>query len=225
MFPFCFMRNSVALETSAMTLARRLFLAITAAVGAGSVSLRLSLNLIAKDPAHGLVWRLVDFFSYFTELTNILAAIVAAAAVLRPSSRLARPGVFAATSVYILVVAVTYQLLLRGDPHGLAMAADIGQHLLAPFLFILAWLVFIPKRGLTWTAPVAWLAYPAAFMAWTLVRGAVQHRYPYFFADAEKLGYPHALLNGALFLAVFYGLGLGAVALGRVGRQAERATA
>ena len=50
-------------------------------------------------------------------------------------------------------------------------------------------------------------------MAWTLARGAVIHRYPYFFADADKLGYPRTLLNGAAFLLVFYLLGLGGVAI------------
>ena len=197
--------------------ARRVFLAATAAVAAGSEGLRLYLNLSRSDPQHSLAWRLVDFFSYFTNTTGVLVALVAGAAVWRPDSGLARPGAFAATSVYALVVAVTYQLLLRGDPHGLALVADTGQHILTPALIILAWLWFTPKPGQAWGAPLAWLAYPAAYIVWILLRGAMTHRYPYFFANVDKLGYPHALFNGALFLAAFYLLGLGAVATGRLG--------
>jgi hypothetical protein len=146
---------------------------------------------------------------------------MAALALLRPAARLARPGVAAATSVYLLVVAVTYEWLLRGDPHGLAFIADTGLHYVLPGLVILLWLAFTPKRGLTWRQPLAWLIYPAAYIAWTLARGAAIHHYPYFFGDADKLGYPRALLNGAGFLAAFWLLGIGAVALGRLGLGAR----
>lgn len=200
------------------TAMRRGWLAATAAVAAGSVLLRLYLNLTTLNLEHSLAWRLVEFFSYFTNTTNILAAAVAAAALFSPGAGAGRPGVFAATSVYMLVTAATYQLLLRGDPHGLALVADTGLHLLAPALFLTAWLVFTPKGDLGWTAPLSWLAYPAAYIAWTLARGAAIHRYPYFFADADRLGYPRALLNGALFLILFYVLGLGAVAAERLRR-------
>jgi hypothetical protein len=56
-------------------------------------------------------------------------------------------------------------------------------------------------------------------MAWTLARGAVLHRYPYFFVDVDKLGYPRVLVTALWFLATFYGLGLGAVAVGRLRLQ------
>ena len=76
-------------------------------------------------------------------------------------------------------------------------------------LVILLWLVFTPKAGLRWSEPLGWAVYPAVYMIWILAHGAAAHRYPYFFADVDKLGYPRALLNGAGFLAAFYLLGLG----------------
>src|SRR6185437_716815 len=94
--------------------------------------------------------------------------------------------------------------------------ANLGLHQVLPALAILLWLAFTPKRGLSWREPLAWLIYPALYIAWTLARGAVIHRYPYFFADVGKLGYPRALLNGAAFLFAFWLLGLGAVGLGRL---------
>ncbi len=199
-----------------MQTVRKALLLTIAAVGAGSVALQAFLNITRHNLDHSMAWRVVDFLSFFTNLTAILATAVAVAGLARPASRLAKPGVTAATAVYLLVVAVTYEWLLRGDPHGLAFVANLGLHQALPALFILLWLVFTPKRGLTWGEPLVWLTYPAAYVAWTLARGAAIHHYPYFFADAGKLGYPRALLNGAGFLAAFWLLGLAAVGMGRL---------
>jgi hypothetical protein len=199
-----------------MDKARKLLLWITAMVGVGSVALQLWLNLTRYNPDHSLAWRFVDFASYFTNTTAILATAVVIASLAGPASRLAGPPTMAATAVYLLIVAVTYQWLLRGDPHGMALIANVGVHELLPALVILLWIGFTPKQGLTFSRPLRWLIYPALYMAWTLARGAVIHRYPYFFANADKLGYPRTLLNGVGFLTAFYLLGLGAVGLGRL---------
>jgi hypothetical protein len=199
-----------------MDKAPKALLLLIAVTGAGSVTLQAYLNITRHNLDHSLAWRIVDFLSFFTNTTAIFAAAAAALALLRPASRLARPGVAAATAVYMLVVAVTYEWLLRGEHNGLDYLANLGLHVVLPALVILLWLVFTPKRGLSLRQPLAWLIYPAAYIAWTLARGAAIHHYPYFFADADKLGYPRALLNGAGFLAAFWVLGLGAVGSGRI---------
>ena len=204
-----------------MDTARKALLLLIAATGAGSVGLQAYLNLTRHNLDHSLAWRAVDFLSFFTNTTAILATLAATACLARPASRLAQPGVAAASAVYMLVVAVTYEWLLRGDPHGLAFLANLGLHQLLPALTILLWLAFTPKRGLNWRQPLAWLAYPAAYIAWTLLRGVAIHHYPYFFADVSKLGYPRTLLNGAAFLFAFWLLGLGAVAVGRLPAMAR----
>lgn len=196
--------------------ARRILLWLIAVIGFLSCALQLYLNM-AAHPDHTPLWRLVDFLSYFTNTTAILATAVGILALARPSSALAQPGAVTATAIYILVVAVTYQWLLRQETHGLRLVANTGVHQLLPALVILLWLLFTPKAGLRWAEPLTWLIYPAVYIAWTLAHGAATHRYPYFFADVDKLGYPHALLNGAGFLLAFYGLGLTAVAAGRIG--------
>jgi hypothetical protein len=199
-----------------MDTARKALLLLIALTGAGSVTLQAYLNITRHNLDHSLAWRIVDFLSFFTNDTAIFATAAAALALLRPASRLAKPGVATAAAVYLLVVAVTYEWLLRGEHHGLDYLANLGLHVVLPALAIVLWLGFTPKRALGWREPLAWLAYPAAYIAWTLARGAAIHHYPYFFADADKLGYPRALLNGAGFLAAFYVLGLAAVGLGRL---------
>ena len=200
-----------------MDRAHRILLWTIAVIGAASCSLQLYLAMIGHLDQTPL-WRVVDFLGYFTNTTAILATAVAILALARPASSLAQPGAMTATAVYILVVAVTYEWLLRGETHGLRFIANTGVHQVLPALVILLWLV-TPKAGLRWRQPLAWLIYPAIYIAWILAHGAVVHTYPYFFADVNKLGYPRALLNGAAFLLVFYLLGLGAVALGRVGAR------
>jgi len=199
-----------------MEKARKGLLLAIAAIGLGSVALQLYLTL-TSHPDHGVLWRLIDFVSYFTNTTAILATAVAILALIRPTSPLATPGAITATAVYILVVAVTYQWLLSGETHGLDFLANMGLHQILPALVLVLWAGFTRKATLRWRQPLDWTVYPAVYIAWTLARGAVIHRYPYFFADVDKLGYPRAILNGAGFLAAFYGLGVGAVALGQIG--------
>jgi len=199
-----------------MHTARKALLLLIALVGASSVALQGFLNLTRQNLDHSVAWRAADFLSFFTNTTAILATVVAIASLGRPASRLAKPGVAAATAVYLLVVAVTYEWLLRGAHHGLDYLAHLGLHRALPALFILLWLALTPKRTLGWREPLAWLVYPALYIAWTLARGAITRHYPYFFADVGKLGYPRALLNAAGFLAAFWLLGLGAVAVGRI---------
>ena len=190
-----------------MDKARKALLLIIAVLGACAVTAQFYLNM-TRHPEHTALWRAIDFVSYFTNTTGILVTVVAILALVHPSSRLARPGVIAATATYILVVAVTYELLLRGEAHGLYFFTNTSLHEVMPVLVILLWLAFTPKAGLRWSEPLGWAVYPAVYMAWILARGAVIHHYPYFFADVDKLGYPRALLNGAGFLAAFYGLGV-----------------
>ena len=199
-----------------MDRARGILLWAIALIGAGACALQLYLNLTGH-PEHSVSWRLIDYLSYFTNTTAILATAVAILALARPASSLAQAGAITATAVYILVVAVTYQWLLRSETHGLHTVANVALHQVMPVLVIALWLL-TPKAGLSFRQPLAWLVYPAVYMAWILARGAVIHRYPYFFADVDKLGYPRTLLNGAVFLAVFYLLGLSAVAAGRLPR-------
>jgi hypothetical protein len=178
------------------------------------MALQLWLSL-ARNLDHSLLWRLLDFVSYFTNTTGLFVTAVAILALVRPASKLAQPGAVTAAAIYMLVVCVTYETLLRGELHGLMVFTSLALHEVMPVLVALLWL-FTPKRSLRWREPLGWLVYPALYMAWILARGAVIHRYPYFFADADKLGYPRALTTALWFIATFYGLGLGAVACGRL---------
>lgn len=152
---------------------------------------------------------LVRFFSYFTILTNVIAAITLTAIAFFPSRPIgrfvSRPSVQAAVAVYITIVGVVYSLFLRDvwDPAGWNAVADHSLHDVMPILYVGYWLVFASKAGISWIDPVKWLTYPAGYFAYSLLRGAVVGWYPYWFADVGLLGYPTALTNAGMVLLAF----------------------
>jgi hypothetical protein len=61
-------------------------------------------------------------------------------------------------------------------------------HDLIPSLYLACWVIFVRKSSLLWKHAVWWLAYPAAYFAYTLLRGAPLGWYPYPFLDANAFG-------------------------------------
>ena len=90
------------------------------------------------------------------------------------------------------------------------------MHYVVPFLYLFWWAVLLPHGTLVWRDALRWLLFPLVFLAWTLLRGAVVHEYPYPFVDVDNLGYGAVLINSLLVGGVFVVLGLGFVAIDRM---------
>src|SRR5262249_9151485 len=136
-----------------------------------------------------------------------------------------RSDVRTAITGYIIVVGVVYWALL-GDlskAHGARLFFEWVLHYVTPPLFVLDWLLFVPKDRLPLSLGVRSLGFPAAYAVWTLLHGAVTGWYPYPFLDVAALGYPRALLNILGLVVAFLLLEFGLVGLGRVvgGRKAS----
>jgi hypothetical protein len=163
----------------------------------------------------------ITYFSFFTILTNFLVALVFTAAALRPRAAwgqwLLRASVQAGTAVYIAIVGIVYQLLLRHlwNPQGAQWVADVLLHSIIPVGYVLYWSLFAPRDGLTWRNAIGWLVYPGAYLVYTLARGAVSGVYPYPFVDVTALGYGGVFARSAGLLLVFFGMGLLIVAIAR----------
>lgn len=169
-----------------------------------------------------LVRSSIEFFSFFTILTNILAGVALLWPVIAPRTRLAhflmRPSVRTAITGYIIIVGVVYYLLLRnvGNQHGLGLFVERALHYITPPLFVLDWLLFVPKNGLSWKVGFASLGYPFVYTVWTLLHGAFSGWYPYPFIDVPQLGYSRVLVNMVALVASFLGLELALVGIGRL---------
>ncbi len=183
-------------------------------------ALGLQFYITVKDAA-----TLVFYLTFFTILTNLLVAVGLTARLLMPPSKagifFSKQPVAAATALYIVVVGLVYNAILRWlwKPEGLQLIADTLLHVAVPVMFLLYWLLFVPKGNLKYGNVFTWLWYPLSYLVYVLIRGAIVNEYPYPFIDVTALGYPKMLLNSGAMLVVFLGLGLLFVFVGRQSKQ------
>lgn len=195
--------------------AGRLAASVVAVVGWFALGLQFVLLFQTTAAAGGTTaGAVLTFFSFFTILSNTIVATAMTRIVLgRP------PGASAlgAATLYIAVVGITYSLALRHiwDPQGWQKVADRMLHDLMPLLAVLFWWVFIPRGTLQWRMIPAWLAFPLVYFGYSLLRGAIDGWYPYYFIDAVRLGYPATLRNAAIVTALFAALAATMVGLDR----------
>ena len=89
----------------------------------------------------------IRFFSFFTILTNSLVAIYFTCIVLfkkQETTLIGLPGTLSAITVYILMVGLVYQFVLRQiwHPEGLQKIVDELLHSVMPVLVIIFWYLY-----------------------------------------------------------------------------------
>lgn len=165
---------------------------------------------------------ILRFFSFFTIDTNILVALCFTFIFLRGNSRsgrfLTRPTTITAITIYITIVAIVYNVILRPiwQPEGLQKVIDELLHSVIPLLFILFWLIFVPIEQLKWKNAFSFLIYPIVYITYAVVHGAVTKFYPYPFVNVNRLGYNKTLFNAGLFLLAMFLLSLALIATGKL---------
>lgn len=177
--------------------------------------------LIDNTPENGMTpWQAVGrFLLFFTVLTNLLVAICYTSILVAPASALGRffskASSLAAVTLYIFIVGLVYNIVLRGivKLEGWAIVANEIQHVVVPLLVIIYWIFFAKKAGLHRKLTIYWLIYPAAYLVYALLRGAMGNIYPYPFIDLNKLSYSQVGLNVILMLAAFLGFGMLIIAI------------
>ena len=199
-----------------MTLDRaRVAHATVAFVAIGALLLQLvlviagSAVLVEEDPP-GLVTRLGRFVSYFTVQSNLLVAVASVMLARHPDRTTPWLRILRlAGLVGIAVTAVVHFFLLRPllSLDGADWAADKLLHMVVPALAIIVWVLVGPRpvvRGRDVALAMAW---PVAWLVWTLVIGQVSGWVPYPFLDAAAEGWGAVAVACAgvlvLMLAVF----------------------
>jgi hypothetical protein len=175
--------------------------------------------------------RVSRFFDFFTILTNLLVAISLTISLFLPQTTLGMffsgNNVQTAIALYIALVGVSYNILLRGTHavEGLGAISNEITHVIVPLLYVLYWLFFVPKGGLNWTSPIWWLIYPLLYLPYALIRGSFTGFYPYYFIDVGKLGLPGVMVNVAMLLVLFFVMGEIFVGIDKLmGRNAKPAS-
>jgi hypothetical protein len=192
----------------------------------GWAILALQYALMLATPGQGVFALTLNFFSYFTILTNVLVALAMTLPVVaggRPLGRwTASEGVRASVTMYAVVVGLVYHFLLHAtwNPQGWLFVSNVGLHYLMPTAMLLDWLMFTPKGRLRWTDPAKWLAFPLIYGGWTVIHGLAADWWPYWFIDVSEQGWIKAGAAFAGLLAFFLIIGLGVVAIDRrLGRR------
>lgn len=195
---------------------------VMAILGWSGLAIQLELVLFARwMSGANVVGGLVSYFSFFTILTNTLAACVLTCAAGTRTSKgrtfFLQPWVSSGIAVSIIVVGAAYSLLLRQlwQPEGLQWLANEILHDVMPVLFALYWWFCVPKGGLRVSHIGVWMLYPVLYFAYILLRGHLLGVYPYPFIDVEKLGYGQAFINAGGILAGFVAVALAVVAVDR----------
>lgn len=175
-----------------------------------SLLLQFGLMLHVSDGTSPAWYLAVRFFSYFTVLSNLGVAL-ATASVARGNrwpTLFATPRVLGAVALYIAVTGLVYATVLRQlwQPEGLQWWVDRALHYVVPLLYLGWWCVFASHGRLVWQDLWRWLLFPAVFLLWCLLRGAVVNEYPYPFIDVGTLGLERVLLNALAVLGALLGV-------------------
>ena len=180
----------------------------------GWVALIGQLYLILLNRKLSIPETIIQYFSYFTILSNLLVTIACTILLFKPTSIagkfFSKPTTLTALTIYITVVGLVYNVVLRylWAPQGLQKLVDELLHSIIPISFITYWYICVSKSLLKWNHVYLWLVFPFIYCIYILVRGAITGLYPYPFINVATLGYNTVFINIAILVAAFLFIGL-----------------
>ncbi|MEP7281740.1 MAG: Pr6Pr family membrane protein [Rubrivivax sp.] len=135
----------------------------------------------------GASYSVLNFFSYFTNLSNLFAVLVLLLSVVSGGS--ARDLARYLSAVNMAVVGIVFAVLLRDvDLGALRPWVNVVLHIVMPVAVVLDWLLRPPTAALTAKHVRLALVFPALYLVYVLVRGAATGWYPYPFLDPAHVG-------------------------------------
>ncbi len=149
----------------------------------------------------------LNFLSYFTIQSNLIAVVVFAVGAMRWRRGPGRGWdlIRGAAVVYMTVTLVVFALLLSDTNVDTAVSwVNTVVHQVMPIAVIVDWLIDPPTHPIRVRDSLVWLVYPLGWTAYTLVRGAIAGWYPYPFLDPANGGYASV----AMYVVAIFGFGL-----------------
>lgn len=153
-------------------------------------------------------FRAINFFSYFTVLSNIGAAGLLLAIGLRPALladervQLVRGAV----TLYMAITGIVYNLLLA--PNSADVSTNLGWvnvvvHMVGPLFIVVDFALDPPRRRPTAAQAGTWLIFPAVWLLYTMLRGPGADWYPYPFLDPDENSVGEIVVTCIAILAAF----------------------
>ncbi|GAA1825205.1 Pr6Pr family membrane protein [Agromyces salentinus] len=168
---------------------------------------------------------IVNFFSFFTILSNALTAIVLLIGAWYAFTRRIDPDwynlVRACAATYMATTFVVYNLLLRGISLDQATTVPWSNeilHVWAPLYLVLDWALAPGRRPVAWQRLWSIAIFPIAWAVYSMIRGAITGWYPYpFLNPAQEAGYGGVAVYVIAIAAFILLVGAGVIALSRAG--------
>jgi hypothetical protein len=181
------------------------------------VAVIVALIAVEASSRSGVLWRMITF----TYQANVLAAAYYLWTLASPRAD-ARVGLRGAVVLYVVIAGVIWNLFLTGHSMGYT-GANILLHLIVPVLALTDWLLVGRGQGqVRWWQPVAWLVYPAAYLAAALaVLNNLGRRAPYYFLDPDSVGIASVVGNICVLAACALVLGYTLLAVNRIATPAR----
>jgi hypothetical protein len=154
-------------------------------------------------------FNVVNFFSYFTNLSNLFAALVmlgaAASLIQRRETTSSEELVRGASVVGMVVVGIVFSVLLRDEDLGSLMPwVNTTLHYIMPVVVLLDWLYQPPKANLALSKIQYWSIFPLIYLVYTLTRGAIVGWYPYPFLNPANVGGVAGVLLYSLAIVLLF---------------------
>ncbi len=191
-------------------------------------ALPVQFYLLLKSPEFTFFSAAVRFFSFFTITTNSIVFISTTMLLFggkcKINSFFRKCKTITAITVYILIVGIVFNLLLRQivDLKGHHLIVSEIFHTVVPVLFFFYWLFFVSPEKISFKVILFWLIYPLIYMIYTLLHGFISSFYPYPFIDVTKLGLKTALINGLFVLIAFVILSVILIFISKIRTKASR---
>ena len=165
----------------------------------------------------------VNFFSFFTILSNALSALLLLVGAWISFTRPTDPSWFnlvrACAVTYMATTFVVYNLLLREISLDQATTVPWSNeilHVWAPLYLVADWVLAPGRHPIAWRRLWTIAVFPIAWVVYSLVRGVVVGWYPYpFLNPAQEAGYGGVAVYVIAIAAFILLVGAGVLALSR----------
>lgn len=137
-----------------------------------------------------------EYFSYFTIESSLMNVVVLAVGAVVGLRRVEETELFTSVRVaivaYAVVTGAVYNILLRNLPSAGGYQAphwpNEVMHVWVPIFIVLDWLLAPGAARVAWSRLWLVVCFPLAWLAFTLVRGAITRWYPYPFLEPNGPG-------------------------------------
>ncbi len=189
----------------------------------GAVALTAVGIQLGIHAGHG--FSVLNFFSYFTNLSNIFAAVVLVVESvltwrgkeLGPVWQLLR----CISVVCMALVGIVFQALLRDvDLGALLPWINTWLHYVMPVVVVADWLIQPPRQRIPLKRVGIAMVFPLVYLTYSLIRGAATNWYAYPFLNPDDGGYGAVLLTCLIIAVAFVIMSVLMIALGNKLRPA-----